>query len=692
MAASLSAVAVARTTGERGRLRAVTIGCLTLLLAGVGMVSPPRAAAVVPPSTPWTWGGNSFGQLGDGTTADRRTPAAVGLTGVVDLHGGREHVVALRDDATAWVWGSSRQGQLGLGGTGNVSTPTRLPGLTDVIAVETGHNHSLALRADGSVWTWGLNRDGQLGDGTTTRRTSPVRVTGLADAVAIAAGRNMSYAVRAGGTLVGWGRNAEAQLGDGTTTRRLTPVRVGTLTGVAGVAGGRDHGLALLGNGSVWAWGANAYGQVGDGTRANRTQPVQVTGGITEVIAGAHHSYALRGDGQVESWGRNYRANLGDGTTALRTSPVLVRNVGNAVSIGSGRDHGLAVLADGTVRAWGSNNGGQLGDGTTTNRSTAVVVPGVNDAVKAGGGGREYSVILVGAGGPPVNQPPVARLTASCTLLSCTYDGTASTDDAGVVGHHWQLGDGATADGSTASHTYSGAGTYAVTLTVTDAAGLQDSATTTVTVSDQPPAAGAAFVAAAATDANTRRAGVSVPGAVQAGDRLLLVVTTNRAATISVPSGWTQLDTVSDGTDVRSWVLTRSAVAGSAGSTVQVPVDPRSKTSLTLLAYDAGAPTEVVGAAETGSSATHTAPAASVATEGSVVLRYWADKTSTAHGWAVPAGLAQRAATAGSSGGRLTTLGADSGDWPAGPVPAQPATAGTSASKAVSWTVVLPPG
>jgi alpha-tubulin suppressor-like RCC1 family protein len=47
-----------------------------LLLAGSG----PAAAAT--PGTPWTWGGNSFGQLGDGTTSNRTAPVGVsGLSG-----------------------------------------------------------------------------------------------------------------------------------------------------------------------------------------------------------------------------------------------------------------------------------------------------------------------------------------------------------------------------------------------------------------------------------------------------------------------------------------------------------------------------------------------------------------------------------------------------------------------------------
>jgi alpha-tubulin suppressor-like RCC1 family protein len=78
-----------------------------LLVPPVG--SGPALAAA--PGTPWTWGSNSFGELGDGTTANHFTAApVVGFAGAdaVELAGGREHVVALRADGTVWTWGSSQ--------------------------------------------------------------------------------------------------------------------------------------------------------------------------------------------------------------------------------------------------------------------------------------------------------------------------------------------------------------------------------------------------------------------------------------------------------------------------------------------------------------------------------------------------------------------------------------------------------
>ncbi|GAB6986279.1 hypothetical protein [Nocardioides pyridinolyticus] len=149
---------------------------------------------------------------------------------------------------------------------------------------------------------------------------------------------------------------------------------------------------------------------------------------------------------------------------------------------------------------------------------------------------------------------------------------------------------------------------------------------------------------------------------------------------------------MSDGTDVRSWVFTKTATPADPGATVRVRLDASSKTALALLAYaGAGAPTAVASASETGSGASHLAPATTVAAESSTVVRYWVDKSSTPHGWTLPAGITGRAATTGSGGGLLTAAAGDTGGAGPGTIPALAATAGLPSSKAVAWTLVLPP-
>lgn len=82
------------------------------------------------------------------------------------------------------------------------------------------------------------------------------------------------------------------------------------------------------------------------------------------------------------------------------------------------------------------------------------------------------------------NVSPTASFTSTCSGLSCSFDGTGSTDpDGSVIGYSWTFGDGGAASGSTASHVYTTPGTYSVTLTVTDDSGATNSTTDPVTVS-----------------------------------------------------------------------------------------------------------------------------------------------------------------------------------------------------------------
>ena len=116
----------------------------------------------------WSWGDNSRGQLGDGSTRSRHNPDLVErLSNVIAISAGSDHVAALRSDGNVWTWGFNITGELG-----DISTrvrsstiPMQVQDLSDITAISMGNGHSVAVQNDGTVWTWGANGNGQLGNG-----------------------------------------------------------------------------------------------------------------------------------------------------------------------------------------------------------------------------------------------------------------------------------------------------------------------------------------------------------------------------------------------------------------------------------------------------------------------------------------------------------------------------------------------
>lgn len=88
------------------------------------------------------------------------------------------------------------------------------------------------------------------------------------------------------------------------------------------------------------------------------------------------------------------------------------------------------------------------------------------------------------------NQPPVANAGPDQSALVgavVNFDGSASSDTEGtIVSYDWDFGDGVTASGVMVGHIYTSAGTYTVTLTVTDNGGLTGQDTAVATITDVP--------------------------------------------------------------------------------------------------------------------------------------------------------------------------------------------------------------
>ncbi|WP_435094772.1 PKD domain-containing protein [Clavibacter michiganensis] len=94
-----------------------------------------------------------------------------------------------------------------------------------------------------------------------------------------------------------------------------------------------------------------------------------------------------------------------------------------------------------------------------------------------------------------MNQAPTAAFTSTAKDLTASFDGSASADaDGAVASYAWTFGDGGTGSGRTVDHAYAAAGTYQVSLTVTDDKGLvsakKDGTVTVTAPVVTPPAAG----------------------------------------------------------------------------------------------------------------------------------------------------------------------------------------------------------
>ena len=83
------------------------------------------------------------------------------------------------------------------------------------------------------------------------------------------------------------------------------------------------------------------------------------------------------------------------------------------------------------------------------------------------------------------NKAPVANAGKDKTgmeTVALTFDASQSTDNGTIKSYAWDFGDGIKSTEKTTTHTYSTAGTYIVTLTVTDEEGLSGTTTIKVTI------------------------------------------------------------------------------------------------------------------------------------------------------------------------------------------------------------------
>jgi large repetitive protein len=145
---------------------------------------------------------------------------------------------------------------------------------------------------------------------------------------------------------------------------------------------------------------------------------------------------------------------------------------------------------DGTIVSYAWNFGDlTTGSGVTTNHTylsggTFSVVLTVTDNR---GGTATSTVPVTVAAAPPPNVPPTASFSSTTTNLAVAFNAGASADSDGTIAFYaWNFGDGTTGGGMTPTHTYTTAGTFNVSLTVTDDKGATGVSTGTVSTTLPP--------------------------------------------------------------------------------------------------------------------------------------------------------------------------------------------------------------
>ena len=317
---------------------------------------------------------------------------------------GASHFAALRANGEIWTWGLNSKGQLGLGSTEETITKPTITSIYDAsdatqtvyaVDVAAGAQYTLVLKSDGTVWATGYNNYGQLGDGTTEDKSTFVQVknpTGdgyLEDVIAITANNSTSYALLADGTVYGWGYNGYGNLGINTTDSNAhsLPRRVSRVENIMQISAGNNHLMMVSADGTVWGVGYNEYGQLGLGNNTKTiTVPQQMknqagTGvltGVKEVSAGEMHTLLALENGGALAVGYNKRGQLGLNNTTARNLPAAMLTtsgtaVANVKSV-SANGNSSMVSVDAGIYVTGYNTYGQLFTKDKTQRKLLTLV------------------------------------------------------------------------------------------------------------------------------------------------------------------------------------------------------------------------------------------------------------------------------------------------------------------------------
>ncbi len=481
--------------GVRESYRPRLLAVLAVTVALVASAAAASRASAETGTAALTWGENFHTQLGAGYKDNwEAAPVSVlGLTNIAGVAAAYKFSLAVLGDGTVMGWGGNDYGQLGNGTREDAVLPTPVINLSEATAVSAAGTHSLALVSGKTVYAWGSNEYGELGNGELNPNerinkkgekektmvgsgsTEPRLVPELTGVIAIVSGGGSNYALLEDGAVMAWGRNDVGQLGLGEEGPEICKTAVGEIrcstkpravdlaglplgVTVAAVSGGVESAYALLSNQEVRAWGNNSTGELGNNSTKNSDVPVEVlnlTGdegnlsGVTEVSGGSGFALALLGDGRVAGWGSDNHGQLGTasseecGKGACSKRPVLNSTLEGTTAVSAGEfGFGFAasatsVLSFGRNSPWGTIGNGDPSspeecgtEGTVGHEEplwcsrTPLTIKGVGPVSSIAAGEQSSIAVLRSGEGPP----PLLSVTPEVGALKVDWTFAAAED------------------------------------------------------------------------------------------------------------------------------------------------------------------------------------------------------------------------------------------------------------------------
>src|SRR5262249_46631584 len=236
------------------------------------------------------------------------TPTRVGasIANAKSVSVGAHHGCVLLADGTAQCWGANDVGQLGDGTTVSRGSPAPVKGLSSASVIVAGWYHTCALLAGGTTKCWGDNESGQLGDGTTVDRSVPVGLAIANRSVDGSASTSTGTRAARQRSIAGPSisvSNDSAQPATGGASRATPVVAAAARTTTplvlspapSAISAGSYQTCALLVDATLRCWGEDFYGQLGDSVRGFSKSPVAPygLGTVTAVGGGGFHTCVL---------------------------------------------------------------------------------------------------------------------------------------------------------------------------------------------------------------------------------------------------------------------------------------------------------------------------------------------------------------------------------------------------------------